>query len=169
MCESYNRQYGTFYRTVMPTNLYGIHDNFHPGNSHVIPGMMRRIHEAKMANFPEVEICGSGLPEREFLFVDDLVEACLFLRDYDKYYSAVNIGSQEEVSIRELAIMMNEVVGYKGRLTFNTSKPDGVPLKKVDTSKMDALGWKSRTPLREGLQKVYCWFLTNNISKNNKS
>ena len=169
MCESYNMQYGTSYRTVMPTNLYGIHDNFHPENSHVIPGMMRRIHEAKMANFPEVEICGSGLPEREFLFVDDLVEACLFLLDYDKYYSAVNIGSQEEVSICELAIMMNEVVGYKGRLTFNTSKPDGVPLKKVDTSKMDALGWKSRTPLKEGLQKVYCWFLTNNISKNNKS
>ncbi len=169
MCESYNRQYGTSYRTVMPTNLYGIHDNFHPENSHVIPGMMRRIHEAKMADLPEVEIWGSGLPKREFLFVDDLVEACLFLLDYDKYYSAVNIGSQEEVSIRELAIMMNEVVGYKGRLAFDTSKPDGMPLKKVDTSKMDALGWKARTPLREGLQKVYCWFLTNNISKNNKS
>ena len=168
MCESYNRQYGKFYRTVMPTNLYGIHDNFHPENSHVIPGMMRRIHEAKMADLPEVEIWGSGLPKREFLFVDDLVEACLFLLDYDKYYSAVNIGSQEEVSIRELAIMMNEVVGYKGRLAFDTSKPDGMPLKKVDTSKMDALGWKARTPLREGLQKVYCWFLTNNISKNNK-
>jgi GDP-L-fucose synthase len=169
MCESYNMQYGTSYRTVMPTNLYGIHDNFHPENSHVIPGMMRRIHEAKMADLPEVEIWGSGLPKREFLFVDDLVEACLFLLDYDKYYSAVNIGSQEEVSIRELAIMMNEVVGYKGRLAFDTSKPDGMPLKKVDTSKMDALGWKARTPLREGLQKVYCWFLTNNISKNNKS
>ena len=153
----------------MPANLYGIHDNFHPGNSHVIPGMMRRIHEAKMADFPEVEIWGSGLPKREFLFVDDLVEACLFLLDYDKDFSPVNIGSQEEVSIRELAIMMNEVVGYKGRLAFDTSKPDGMPLKKVDTSKMDALGWKAPTPLREGLQKVYCWFLTNNISKNNKS
>ena len=169
MCESYNMQYGTSYRTVMPTNLYGIHDNFHPENSHVIPGMMRRIHEAKMADSPEVEIWGSGLPKREFLFVDDLVEACLFLLDYDKDYSPVNIGSQEEVSIRELAIMMNEVLGYKGRLAFDTSKPDGMPLKKVDTSKMDALGWKARTPLREGLQKVYCWFLTNNISKNNKS
>lgn len=168
MCESYNRQYGTSYRTVMPTNLYGIHDNFHPENSHVIPGMMRRIHEAKMTDLPEVEIWGSGLPKREFLFVDDLVEGCLFLLDYDKDYSPVNIGSQEEVSIRELAIMMNEVVGYKGRLAFDTSKPDGMPLKKVDTSKMDALGWKARTPLREGLQKVYCWFLTNNIFKNNK-
>jgi len=155
--------------TIMPTNLYGIHDNYHPENSHVIPGMMRRIHEAKMADLPEVEIWGSGLPKREFLFVDDLVEACLFLLDYDKYYSAVNIGSQEEVSIRELAIMINEVVGYKGRLAFDTSKPDGMPLKKVDTSKMDALGWKARTPLREGLQEVYCWFLTNNISKNNNS
>lgn len=169
MCESYNRQYGRSYRTVMPTNLYGIHDNFHPENSHVIPGMMRRIHEAKMADLPEVEIWGSGLPKREFLFVDDLVEACLFLLDNDKDYALVNIGSQEEVSIRELAEIMSEEVGYKGRLAFDTSKPDGMPLKKVDTSKMDALGWKARTPLREGLQKVYCWFLTNNISKNNKS
>ena len=109
ICESYNRQYGTSYRTVMPTNLYGIHDNFHPKNSHVIPGMMLRIHEAKMADLPEVEIWGSGLPKREFLFVDDLVEGCLFLLDYDKDYSPVNIGSQEEVSIRELAIMINEV------------------------------------------------------------
>ena len=156
ICESYNRQYIISYRTIMPTTLYRIGDNFH-------------IHEAKMADLPEVEIWGSGLTKREFLFVDDLVEACLFLLDYDKYYSAVNIGSQEEVSIRELAIMMNEVVGYKGRLAFDTSKPDGMPLKKVDTSKMDALGWKARTPLREGLQKVYCWFLTNNISKNNNS
>ena len=101
--------------------------------------------------------------------MDDLVDACLFLLVYDKYYSPVNIGSQEEVSIRELAEMMSEVVGYKGRLAFDTSKPDGMLLKKVDASKMDTYGWKARTPLREGLQKVYCWFLTNNISKNNKS
>ena len=100
--------------------------------------------------------------------MDDLVEGCLFLLEYEKDYSPVNIGSQEEVSIRELATIMNEVVGYKGRLAFDTSKPDGMTLKKVDTSKIDALGWKARTPLREGLQKVYCWFLTNNISKNNK-
>ena len=133
LCESYNRQYGTSYRTIMPINLYGIHDNFHLGNSHVINGMMRRIHEAKMADFPEVEIWGSGLPKREFLFVDDLVEACLFLLDYDKDYSPVNIGSQEEVSIRALAEMMSEVVGYTGNLTFDTSKPDRMPLKKVDT------------------------------------
>ena len=133
LCESYNRQYGTSYRTIMPANLYGIHDNFHPENSHVIPGMMCRIHEAKMADFPEVEIWGSGLPKREFLFVDDLVEACLFLLDYDKDYSPVNIGSQEEVSIRALAEMMSEVVGYTGNLTFDTSKPDRMPLKKVDT------------------------------------
>ena len=153
----------------MPTNLYGIHDNFHPENSHIIPGMMRRIHEAKMAGLPEVEIWGSGLTKREFLFVDDLVEACLFLLDYDKDYSPVNISSQEEVSIRELAELMSEVVRFKGRVTFDTSKPDGMPLKKVDTSKMDAYGWKARTTLREGLQKVYCWFLTNNISKNNEN
>ena len=168
ICESYNRQYIISYRTIMPTTLYRIHDNFHPENSHVFPGVMHRIHEAKMADLPEVEIWGSGLTKREFLFVDDLVEACLFLLDFDKYYSPVNIGSQEEVSIRELSGMMSEVVGNKGRLAFDTSKPDGMPLKKVDTSKMDALGWKARTPLREGLQKVYCWFLTNNISKNNK-
>ena len=109
ICESYNRQYGTSYRTVMPTNLYGIHDNFHPENSHVIPGMMRRIHEAKMADLPEVEIWGIGLPKREFLFVDDLVEGCLFLLDYDKDPILLSmIGSQEEVSIRELATMMND-------------------------------------------------------------
>ena len=126
----------------MPINLYGIHDNFHLGNSHVIPGMMRRIHEAKMADLPEVEIWGSGLTKREFLFVDDLVEACLFLLDYDKYYSPVNIGSQEEVSIRELAIMMNEVVGYKGRLAFDTSKPDGMPLKKWIPQKWTHLAGK---------------------------
>ena len=169
LCESYNRQYGTCYQTILPTNLYGIHDNFHPENSHVIPGLMRRIHEAKVNDIPEVSIWGSGSAKREFLFVDDLVEACLLLLDYNEDYSPVNIGSQEEVSILELAEMMVEVVGYKGRLAFDTSKPDGMPLKKVDTSKMDALGWKARTPLREGLQKVYCWFLTNNISKNIKS
>ena len=101
--------------------------------------------------------------------MDDFVDACLFLLDNDKDYAPVNIGSQEEVSIRELAEIMSEVIGYKGRLAFDTSKPDGMPLKKVDTSKMDAHGWKARTPLREGLQKVYCWFLTNNISKNNNS
>lgn len=130
---------------------------------------MRRIHEAKVNDIPEVSIWGSGSAKREFLFVDDLVVACLLLLDYKEDYSPVNIGSQEEVSILELAEMMVEVVGYKGRLAFDTSKPDGMPLKKVDTSKMDALGWKARTPLREGLQKVYCWFLTNNISKNIKS
>ena len=126
----------------MPTNLYGIHDNYHPENSHVIPGMMRRIHEAKMADLPEVEIWGSGLPKREFLFVDDLVEACLFLLDYDKYYSPVNIGSQEEVSIRELSGMMSEVVGNKGRLAFDTSKPDGMPLKKVIPQKWTLMAGK---------------------------
>mgnify|MGYP001381840787 CR=1 FL=1 len=159
MCESYNRQYGTFFQTLLPTNLYGVHDNFHPENSHVIPGMIRRIHEAKVEALPEVKIWGSGLPKREFLFVDDLVDACLFLLDYDKDYSPVNIGSQEEVSIRELAIMMNEVVGYKGRLAFDTSKLDGMPLKKVVTSKLDALGRKSSTPFRAGQNKVCQWFL----------
>ena len=146
ICESYNRQYVTSYRTVMPTILYRIPENFQPENSHVIPGMMRRIHEAKMADLPEVEIWGSGLPKREFLFVDDLVEACLFLLDYDKDYSPVNIGSQEEVSIRELAIMMSEVVGYKGRLAFDTSKPGGMPLKKVDTSKYGRTWLESTYP-----------------------
>ena len=169
LCESYNRQYGTFFQTLLPTNLYGIHDNSHPEKSHVIPGMMRRIHEAKVEDLHEVQIWGSGSPMREFLFVDDFVDSCIFFLDNDKDYAAVNIGSQEEVSIRELAGMMSEVIGYKGNLTFDTSKPDGMPLKKVDTSIMDSLGWKAQTPLRKGLQKVYCWFLTNNISENNKS
>jgi GDP-L-fucose synthase len=169
LCESYNRQYGTVFQMLLPTNLYGIHDNYHPENSHVIPGLMRRIHEARVEALPEVQIWGSGFQKREFLFVDDFVDACLFLLDNDKDYAPVNIGSQEEVSIRELAEMMSEVIGYKGRLAFDTSKPDGMSLKKVDTSKMDSYGWKAPTPLREGLQKVYCWFLTNNISNNNKS
>ena len=119
-----------------------------------------------METLPEVKIWGSGLPKREFLFVDDLVEACLFLLDYDEDYSPVIISSQEEVSIRELAEMMSEVRGYKGRLAFDTSKPDGMPLKKVDTSKMDALGWKASTPLESGLKIVYKWFLSSNIFQN---
>jgi GDP-L-fucose synthase len=167
MCESYNRQYGTNYSMIMPTNLYGIHDNFHPENSHVIPGLMRRIHEAKMNENPEVSIWGSGLAKREFLFVDDLIEACMFLLDNNEDNAPINIGSQEEVSIRELAEIMSEVLGYKGDLVFDTSKPDGMPLKKVDTSKMDALGWKSSTSLREGLNTVYQWYLSNNVSQNN--
>ena len=169
LCESYNRQYGTVFQTLLPTNLYGIYDNFHPENSHVIPGLMNRIHEAKAEDLPEVQIWGSGLAKREFLFVDDFVDACMFLLDNNKDHAPVNIGSQQEVTVRELAETMSEVIGYKGRLNFDTSKPDGMLLKKVDTSKMDVLGWKAPTPLREGLQKVYGWFLTNNISKNNKS
>ena len=159
LCEGYNRQYGTRYRTVLPTNLYGPHDNFHPEHSHVIPALLKRFHLAKLEGQPVVTIWGSGQAQREFLFVDDLVEACLFLEDFPDVLGPINIGSSQEVSIRELAETVCEVVGYSGELNFDRSKPDGMPLKKVDYSKVDQLGWRPNTSLRDGLEKTYAWYL----------
>ena len=171
LCESYNRQYGTDYRSVMPTNLYGPGDNYHPENSHVIPALIRRFHEAKVKGAPEVVIWGSGKPMREFLFVDDMAEASVFVMnlDYRTYsshtspmHSHINVGTGEDVTIGDLARLIGQVVGYQGRIEFDTSKPDGTPRKLLDVSKLHALGWRARMPLQEGLQRAYAAFLGTN-------
>jgi GDP-L-fucose synthase len=168
LCESYNRQYGTDYRSVMPTNLYGPGDNYHPENSHVIPALIRRFHEAKLAGAPEVVIWGSGKPMREFLYVDDMADASVFVMnlDYPTYaahtdamHSHINVGTGDDVTIAELAHLVSATVGYHGRIVFDTSKPDGTPRKLLDVSKLKALGWESHTPLSTGLQRAYASFV----------
>jgi GDP-L-fucose synthase len=168
LCESYNRQHGTDYRSVMPTNLYGPGDNYHPQDSHVIPGLIRRFHEAKLAAAPAVSIWGTGSPRREFLFVDDLAEACLHVMDLDRatyaantqpMLSHINVGSGEDITILELARKIASVVGYPGRIETDPSKPDGAPRKLMDTSRLKALGWKPRVGLDEGLAIAYRDFL----------
>ena len=172
LCESYNRQYGTDFRSVMPTNLYGINDNFHPENSHVIPALLRRIHEAKINNSTEVTIWGDGKAMREFLFVDDMAEASIFVLElsketYDKHVdpmmSHINIGTSSDISILELAETIQTVVGFKGFLKFDPSKPNGSPRKLVDTSKLKSMGWSYKTDLKQGLRKTYQWYLKNNL------
>lgn len=167
LCESYNRQYGTDYRSVMPTNLYGTGDNFHPQNSHVLPALMRRFHEAKLAGAEEVVVWGSGTPRREFLHVDDMAEASLFVLHLDpEIYAAntqpmlshINVGSGTDVSIAELARMLAAVTDYKGRITFDASKPDGTPRKLMDVSRLASMGWKANIPLETGIQSTYKWF-----------
>jgi GDP-L-fucose synthase len=168
LCESYNRQHGTDYRAVMPTNLYGPFDNFHPENSHVLPALLRRFHEAKLAQAPEVVVWGSGRPMREFLHVDDMAEASLHVLRLDRAtYEAhtqpmqrhVNVGTGVDVTIRALAEQVAAVVGYEGQLTFDASKPDGTPRKLLDVSLLAELGWRARITLREGLEHTYRWFL----------
>lgn len=170
LCESYNRQFGRDYRSVMPTNLYGPNDNFHPYNSHVIPGMMLRFHNAVVAGAREVVIWGSGKPLREFLHVDDLAAACIYVMSlpqtlYEKHnqpmLSHINVGSGIECSIRDLAETIARVTGFRGRLLFDTSKPDGTPRKLLDSSKLKSMGWQPRIGLEEGLQDTYEWFLNN--------
>jgi GDP-L-fucose synthase len=170
ICESYNRQYGTDYRCVMPTNLYGPGDNYHAENSHVIPGLIRRFHEAKQHAAAEVVIWGTGEPMREFLYVDDMAEACLHIMELDKeryalntqpMLSHINIGTGEDLSIRDLAKIIGEVVGYQGRIAFDTTKPDGSPRKLMDVSRMKSLGWRPRIELRQGLSIAYADFLAS--------
>ena len=170
LCESYNRQYDTDFRSVMPTNLYGINDNFHPENSHVIPGLMRRFHEAKLNNDAEVIVWGSGTPMREFLCVDDMAEASLFVLELDKetyqantkpMLSHINIGTGKEVTIREIAETMKRVVGFKGDLKFDSSQPDGSKRKLIDVSLLTSMGWTYNIELEEGLKKTYDWYLEN--------
>jgi GDP-L-fucose synthase len=170
ICESYNRQYGTDYRSVMPTNLYGPGDNYHSENSHVIPGLIRRFHEAKQNAAPEVLIWGTGAPMREFLYVDDMAEACLHIMelDPDSYarntqpmLSHINIGTGEDLSIRDLAKTIGEIVGYRGRIAFDTSKPDGAPRKLMDVGRMKNLGWRPQVGLRDGLALAYADFLAS--------
>jgi len=168
LCESYNRQYGVDYRSVMPTNLYGPGDNFHPQNSHVLPALIRRFHEATRDGATEVVIWGSGKPMREFLHVDDMAEASLFVLDLprDAYaaqthpmQSHINVGTGRDISIAALAQMVAEVTGFKGRLVFDTSKPDGTMRKLMDVSCLADMGWRARIDLKDGLRETYDWFL----------
>lgn len=159
LCEAYRDQYGCNYISVMPTNLYGIGDNYHPENSHVLPALIRRFHEAKEARSPSVTVWGSGTPKREFLFADDLAAACVFLMLHYDEKELVNIGTGEDLSIRELAETVKEVVCYEGDIVFDTSKPDGTPRKLMDVSKLHKLGWKHSVELKEGLVQAYADFL----------
>ena len=172
LCESYNRQYGTDFRSVMPTNLYGIHDNFHPDNSHVIPGLLRKFHEAKVNNTPEVLVWGTGKVMREFLYVDDMAQASLFVFNLDKniyqantkpMLSHINIGTGEDVTIRELAETIKDVVGYKGKVLFDSTKLDGIPRKLTDVSLLSCLGWKYTTDLKTGLERTYNWYKAQEV------
>jgi GDP-L-fucose synthase len=173
LCESYNRQYGRDYRSVMPTNLYGINDNFHPDNSHVIPALLRRFHEAKLDNSPVVNAWGTGKPMREFLYVDEMAAASIFVMnlEYEIYQretqpmlSHINVGTGVDCTIKELTETIARVVGYKGKIHWDITKPDGTPRKLMDVSRLERLGWKSRVSLEEGLENTYSWFLSNQKS-----
>lgn len=170
LCESYNRQYGRDYRSVMPTNLYGIHDNFHDQNSHVIPALIQRIHSAKISDQKQVEIWGTGQAKREFLYVDDMASACIHVMNapfaqYQQMTTAMqshlNIGTGEEVTIQELAQSICEVIGYQGKLVFNAEKPDGTPRKVLDISRLHQLGWQHQISLKKGLAQTYSWYLSH--------
>jgi GDP-L-fucose synthase len=168
LCESFNRQYGTDFRSVMPTNLYGPGDNFHLENSHVIPALLRKFHEARVAGAPWVEVWGSGTPRREFLHVDDMAAACLFVMQTSRarYRSHVtptqshlNVGVGRDISIRELAEIIGRITGFEGELHFDASKPDGAPRKLLDVSRLAAMGWKAQIDLESGLRSTYRWYV----------
>lgn len=170
LCESYNRQHGTDYRSVMPTNLYGPGDNFHPENSHVLPGLIRRFHEAAEGGKEKVAIWGTGTPRREFLHVDDMAAASLFVLDLPKevydantqpMLSHINVGSGKDVSILELARLVAEITGFKGRIDTDPSRPDGTPRKLMDVSRLERMGWRARIDLREGIEDAYRWYIDN--------
>lgn len=160
MCDAYRSQYGCNYISVMPTNLYGYNDNYHPQNSHVLPALIRRFHEAKENNIATVTIWGTGSPKREFLFADDLAEACYYLMQNYNEAGLVNVGTGEDLSIKELATLVKEIVGYTGAIEFDTSKPDGTPRKLMDVTKLHGLGWKHHTTLQEGIALAYHDFLS---------
>ncbi|GFN29865.1 GDP-L-fucose synthase family protein [Paenibacillus xylaniclasticus] len=155
MCQSYNRQYGTRFISAMPTNMYGPNDNFDLNTSHVLPALIRKIHEAKLSDAPEVEIWGTGTPRREFLHSDDLADACLFLMNNYEDSEIINVGVGEDISIKELAELIQRIVGYNGKLRFNPSIPDGTPRKLVDVTKIQSLGWKASVKLEDGIRSVY--------------
>ena len=159
MCPAYSRQYGCRFSSIMPTNLYGPNDNYDQMNSHVLPALIRRLHEAKANKQPEVVVWGTGKPLREFMYVDDLADACVFLMEHYDGSEIVNIGSGEEVSIGDLAKIVAEVVGYRGQLRFDSSKPDGTPRKLLDVSKLHGMGWYVKTPLHVGIRLAYEDFL----------
>ena len=159
LCEYYRKQHGVLFHAAMPTNLYGPGDNYHPQNSHVLPGLIRRFHEAKQANKPEVTAWGTGSPKREFLHVDELADACAFLLRHANPPDLVNIGLGTDVTIRELTELVAEVIGFKGRITWDATKPDGTPRKLMDVSRLSALGWQARVGLRAGVAATYASFL----------
>jgi GDP-L-fucose synthase len=174
LCESYNRQYNTDFRSVMPTNLYGINDNFHPKNSHVIPALIQRFHQAKINNDPELVVWGTGGAMREFLYVDDMAQASLFVLELDEQIykantkpmlSHINVGTGKDLTIREMVEIMKKVVGYKGKLVFDNTKPDGAARKLIDISRLSSLGWEYSVDLKEGLEKTYEWYLEKSILK----
>jgi len=159
LCEAYRKQYGADFISAMPTNLYGPNDNFDLSSSHVLPAMIRKFHEARLAGTREVVIWGTGSPRREFLHVDDLADACLFLMDRYDEAPHINVGTGEDLSIRELAEMVRSVVHPEAQLVFDTSKPDGMPRKLLDVTRLHALGWRHRIDLRSGIESTYGWFL----------
>jgi len=161
MCKSYNEQYNTNYISAMPTNLYGINDNFDPINSHVLPALIRKFHEAKKNNFDKVIIWGTGRPKREFLFVDDLADALFFLMNNYNDNEIINISTGEDITIKELAEIIKEIIDFKGMIEYDSSKPDGTPRKLCDVSKINSLGWKAKTSLKDGISATYKWFVEN--------
>jgi len=162
MCDAYRDQYGCNYISVMPTNLYGLNDNYHPQNSHVLPALIRRFHEAKISNLPNVTIWGSGTPKREFLFADDLAEACIFLMQNYNLPGLVNVGCGSDLSIADLANEVKQVIGYEGKIEYDLTKPDGTPRKLMDVSKLTKYGWTYKTDLKMGLKLAYADFINNN-------
>ena len=169
MCESYNRQYGTKFVSVMPTNLYGSNDNFDLKTSHVLPAMIRKFHEAKIGTTPSVPLWGTGLPRREFLHVDDLAEACLFLMNLDGEELAsnqiINVGTGEDLTIKEVAELIGKIIGYNGEITWDSSKPDGTPRKILDVTRIHTLGWKHKITIEQGVLATYQWYLNNEKTK----
>lgn len=163
MCDAYRAQYGCNFISVMPTNLYGYNDNYHPQNSHVLPALIRKFHEAKVNGTAEVVIWGSGSPMREFLFADDLAEACYFLMENYNEPNLINIGTGEDLTIKDLALLVKKVTGFDGELKFDSSKPDGTPRKLMDVSKLHELGWKHQVQLEQGIELAYQDFLKNHI------
>lgn len=161
LCEYYRKQYGCDFISVMPTNIYGINDNFDLNNSHVLPALIRKFHEAKLNGEKEVIMWGTGTPKREFLYVDDLAEACLFLMDNYSDGKHINVGTGEDLSILELARLIKKIVGFEGEIINDITKPDGTPRKVMDVSKLNNLGWKAKTDLESGIENVYNWYLTN--------
>jgi GDP-L-fucose synthase len=158
MCEAYHDQYGCDFISLMPTNLYGINDNFDLKNSHVLPALLRKFHEAKINGDPQIEVWGSGNPKREFLFVDDLAEACVFVMNKKAQMGLMNVGVGHDITIGELAKLIAKIVNFTGKIKFDVSKPDGPPQKLLDVSKIEALGWKAKTNLEEGVARVYEWY-----------
>lgn len=161
MCDAYRLQYGCNYISVMPTNLYGYNDNYHPQNSHVLPALIRRFHEAKINNVPDVTIWGTGTPKREFLFADDLAEACYYLMQNYNEEGLVNIGTGEDISIKDLALLIKDIIGYEGGIKFDSSKPDGTPRKLMDVSKLHSKGWHHKIELSDGIKLAYEDFLAH--------